>query len=134
MRVLIPALLSLFITACASTPSTNSRNDVSESSLKPGECGLYGWSTDSRRDFIFFADKDTARYNGPTGPVDLAAQSAFPSLNYIDEAGNPVSLRLGEGETMAGGMRFPSARIVTTSEDGWERLQPVALIQGCPGA
>jgi len=42
-----------------------------------------------------------------------------------------VTLRLGEGEAMAGGRRFPQARIVTSTVEGWERLQPVAIVQSC---
>jgi len=103
----------------------------SPSSLKSGECGLFGWTTDSKRDFIFFADERTARYNSVNGPVDLIPQTVFPAINYLDAAGNPVVLRLGKGEVMSGGMRYPSARLVTVSQEGWERLQPLALVQAC---
>jgi hypothetical protein len=63
--------------------------------------------------------------------MDLQATTAFPALAYLDAAGNSVTLRLGQGEVMNGGMRYPGARIVTVSAEGWERLQPVALVQGC---
>jgi len=137
MRVLPLILCSLAMTACATTAPREktsagiSDSTVSQSSLKPGECGLFGWSTDEKREFIFFADKNSARYNGANGPVNLVAQSGFPAKDYLDSAGNPVMLRLGEGELMNGGMRYPGARIVTISSEGWERLQPVALVQGC---
>lgn len=92
---------------------------------------MFGWSTDRRRDFIFFADADSARFNGENGPIDLVAQAAFPALDYLDAEGRTVSLRLGDGEIMSGGMRYPGARIVTLTDEGWERLQPVALVRSC---
>lgn len=131
MRFFILIVCSLALTACATTtPTKNAQADVSQN-LKPGECGLFGWSTDENREFIFFANENSARYNSASGPVDLVAQSAFPALDYLDAASNPVTLRLGQGEIMNGGARYPGARLVTVSEDGWERLQPVALVQGC---
>ncbi len=132
MRFLIPTLASLAFTACATTtPTQKAQADISQSSIEPGECGLFGWSTDDKRDFIFFADERSARYKGADGAVDLVAQSPFPSVKYLDAAGNSVTLRLGQGEAMNGGMRYAGARLVTVSEEGWERFQPVALLQGC---
>ena len=133
MRFLTLTLCAVAMTACATTTpaATKTPTDLRQSNVKPGDCGLYGWSTDEKREFIFFADAKTARYNGASGPVDLVAQSAFPALDYLDADGNPVTLRLGQGEIMNGGSRYPGARIVTVSAEGWERLQPVALIQGC---
>jgi hypothetical protein len=125
--------LALALTACATSAPT-SQTTVSGASietLKPGECGMFGWSTDRRRDFIFFADADSARFNGENGPIDLVAQAAFPALDYLDAEGRTVSLRLGDGEIMSGGMRYPGARIVTLTDEGWERLQPVALVRSC---
>lgn len=95
---------------------------------------MFGWSTDAARDFIFYADRKTARYAGVNGPIDLTAQTAFPATEYQDPSGNPVTLRLGEGEVMNGGMRYPGARVVTLTDEGWERLHPVAIVRTCqPG-
>jgi len=95
---------------------------------------MFGWSTGETREFIFYADKSTARYDSLKGPVDLTAQTPFPATDYEDKAGNTVTLRLGEGEAMNGGMRFPGARIVTLTDEGWERLHPVAIVRTCqPG-
>jgi len=104
------------------------------SDLAPGQCGLFGWSTDETRSFIFYADEKTARYASVEGSTDLFAQSAFPATEYRDPAGETVSLRLGDGEVMVGGMRYPGATIVTTTDEGWERLQPVAIIKTCKPA
>jgi len=92
---------------------------------------LFGWSADASREFVFFADKKIARFKGEDGAVDLVAQTDFPAVEYLDGSGNKVTLRLGVGEVMTGGMRFPRARIVTLTEEGWERLQPVAIVRSC---
>lgn len=132
IRFFIPIICAAGLTACATTlPSVAGDKAIPEASLKAGECGLFGWSADDAREFVFFADKKTARFKGPDGPVDLVAQASFPAVDYLDNAGNPVTLRLGQGEAMNGGRRYPRARIVTRTAEGWERLQPVAIVQSC---
>jgi len=128
----------LVLAGCATAPSNPAQSagipDGPTADLAPGQCALFGWSTDETRSFIFYADEKTARYASADGPRGLIAQSAFPATEYSDPAGETVSLRLGEGETMVGGMRYPGARIVTRTDEGWERLQPVAIIKTCKPA
>jgi len=133
MRFIVPIFMMVGLSACASTDVAQSPvpTDISNSSLKAGECGLFGWSTDETRKFIFFANETTARFDGPNGPTDLIPQTKFPAIDYVDDMGLPVTLRLGEGELMSGGSRYPGARIVSQTSEGWERLQPVAIIQSC---
>jgi len=132
LRLSITFLCAVGLSACATTsPSVAGAASIPPASLKPGECGLFGWSADASREFVFFADKKTARFKGSDGAVDLVAQAKFPAVDYLDDVGNPVTLRLGQGEAMSGGRRFPQARIVTLTSEGWERLQPVAIIQSC---
>ena len=126
MRLISFICGAVFLSACASVPALESsaadKTGLPTSELKPGECGLFGWSPDAARQFIFYADETAARYNSDAGPVDLIAQSSFPATDYIDRSGRPVTLRLGEGEIMVGGMRYPRARLVSLNEEGWERL------------
>jgi hypothetical protein len=117
--------------ASSSSKITSGGPGLPTSALKPGQCGLFGWSTDASRQFIFYADDSTARYSDGSAPIDLVAQSVFPSTEYTDPQGKPVTLRLGAGEDMLGGLRYPSARIVSLNEEGWERLQPVAIVKTC---
>jgi len=135
MRLFILICSGMLLGACATTPAntapTQAEPGLPTSKLKPGECGLFGWTTGQQRDFVFYADEKAARYDSLNGPIDLTAQSPFPAENYLDEAGNPVMLRLGTGEAMSGGMRYPTARIVTLTDEGWERVQPVAIIKTC---
>jgi len=135
IRSVILLLCAASLTACATSPSevpsVGATAEIPPATLKAGECGLFGWSADAEREFIFFADKETARFKGPDGAEDLVAQAKFPAVDYLDTSGNAVTLRLGQGELMTGGTRFPQARIVTLTNEGWERLQPVAIVQSC---
>lgn len=129
------SFMLLAISACTTTPPP-SLDDTAKTASRDAErgsnsCALYGWTTDEKRSFVFYADAQTARYDTSEGPVDLKAQSEFPSLLYTDPDGERVELRLGEGEEMTDGMRFPTARIVTQTDEGWERLRPVALVRNC---
>ena len=63
--------------------------------------------------------------------MDLTTQTPFPSTEYQDFSGGAVTLRLGEGEVMSGVMRYPGARVVTLTNDGWERQHPVAIVRTC---
>lgn len=135
MRFSLILCCAAFLGACATTqPSASSTAKTANlpiSKLAPGKCGLYGWSTDETREFTFYADEKTARYASLDGPEDLTATSPFPSTKYIDSSGKDVALRLGQGEVMIGGMRYPSARIVTLTAEGWERIHPVAIVRSC---
>ncbi len=124
------------LSACATspTPSSPANVDLKKMQSETGEvCALYGWTTDNSRDFVFYSDETTARYDSVLGPVNLSAQSAFPSLKYLDPSGDLVELRLGEGESMDGGKRYPMSQIVTQTEEGWDRFHPVAIVQTCLG-
>lgn len=131
MRSLVSICCAISLTACVTAPPQSGEGAIGASSLKAGECGLFGWSTDRLQKFIFFADAKTARYDSSEGPVDLKAQGKFPALEYLDGDGKSVTLRLGQGEVMNGGMRYSQARIVTLTQEGWERLQPVAIVKSC---
>ena len=140
MNVRLTSLIGamLVLAGCATAPSNPAKSagisDGPTADLAPGQCALFGWSTDETRSFIFYADEKTARYASAGGPRGLIAQSTFPATEYRDAVGETVSLRLGEGEAMVGGMRYPGARIATRTNEGWERLQPVAIIKTCKSA
>ena len=139
MRLTLLICASVLLAACATTPDTAVPASVElsglpTSKLAPGQCGMFGWATGDTRDFIFYADEETARYAGLNGSINLTAQSVFPATDYMDPSGNPVTLRLGAGEVMEGGMRYPAARIVSLTDEGWERLHPVAIVRSCQPA
>lgn len=126
----------LLLSACATT-STGGTSRVEAASglsvpeLAEGECGLFAWTTDQKRSFVFYADEDSAKFVPDGEIVQLTSAKAFPALDYQDSAGNPVSLKLGQGEPLVGGVRYPSARIVSKTEDGWDRIMPVSIVRAC---
>lgn len=128
---LIPALL---LAACAtSAPNTSSSKAASLElpQMKSGECGLFGWTTDEKRSFVFYADEDEAKYAPQGQVIKLAANEAFPTLDYTDPEGRPVIIKLGQGEPLVGGTRYPFARITSKTADGWDRVMPIALVRSC---
>lgn len=135
MRRISSMVIAVMLSACATVqPATvgeTAKLALDEKARGENTCAFYGWTTDEKRSFVFYADAETARYDTAEGPVDLVAETAFPSLIYADPQGGRVELRLGEGEAMTDGSRFPRARIVTQTDEGWERLRPVALVQNC---
>jgi len=122
----------ILLAACASTGNSGgAERQMAQQELAPGECGLFGFTADEARLFVFYADADGAKF-APDGKAQiLTPQSAFPSERYLDTNGSPVMLSLGTGEVMNGGMRYPRAKITSKTEDGWERFTPVAIVRSC---
>lgn len=124
----------VLLTACASSPPTNAPGRTAAIDLpqmKSGECGLFGWTTDEKRSFVFYADKDEAKFAPEGQVIKLLANGAFPTVDYVDPDGGPVSLKLGQGEPLVGGMRYPYALISSKTAEGWDRVMPVALVRSC---
>ena len=130
-------LSAICLSACAtqSTGST-SENQASQKSLErvelaPGECGMFGWTADEKRSFVFYADRETSKFVPEDQIVELSAQAAFPSLAYLDPFSRPVTINLGAGEQIIGGLRYPSSSIRSETDEGWERIIPVSIVRAC---
>ena len=130
-------LSAICLSACAtqSTGST-SENQASQKSLErvelaPGECGMFGWTSDEKRSFVFYADRETSKFFPEDQIVELTAQAAFPSLAYLDPFSRPVTINLGAGEQIIGGLRYPSSSIRSVTDEGWERIIPVSIVRAC---
>lgn len=128
-------LISTFSLAACATAPERSANPSNESldiqTLKAGECAIFGWTTDEKRSFVFYADEDTAKYAPNGKAIKLTATEPFPSLNYTDPENGPVTLKLGQGEPIVGGTRYTLAQIATKTSDGWDRIMPVAIVRSC---
>lgn len=124
----------LMLAGCASSPEPNrqsSNETLDIQTLKAGECGIFGWTTDEKRSFVFYADEKTAKYAPNGAAIELTANEPFPSLTYTDPQGGPVTLKLGEGEPIVGGTRYTTAHIATKTQEGWDRIMPVAIVRSC---
>lgn len=130
-------LSAMFLSACATQSSgSTSANKTSQTSLQrvelaPGECGMFGWTLDEKRSFVFYADQSIAKFFPVDRVVELTPKSSFPSLAYLDPLSRPVTINLGAGEPIVGGMRHPSASIRSVTDDGWERIMPVSIVRAC---
>lgn len=126
-------LSCLALTACASTPDTSTSKPAATevAKLASGDCGLFGWTADNRRTYVFFASETEASLalDGPAEP--LTPQTAFPAVRYADASGNPVTLQLGRSEEMVGGLRYPSASLTVKTDAGWDKIVPVAIVESC---
>ena len=127
----------LLVSACATSPTsgkssnTLSRADLDLPDLAVGDCALYGWTADEKRSFVFYADRNETKFAPEGEVIQLASAEAFPAMEYTDSAGNPVSLKLGDSEALVGGLRYPTARIISKTDEGWDRVMPVAIVQNC---
>lgn len=102
-------------------------NGLSPQALAPGECGLFAWDNAADPRFIFFAKSGSALYAPRVGPIrPLSAKGDFPAMEY-----GPIQLTLGPSEAMIDGIRYPSARLKETLEDGFTRIQPIVVLQTC---
>ena len=142
MRHFGTSSLSIFaavvFASCATSPTGSDVNSVSNSNqllerreLGKGECGLFGWTADEKRSFVFYADEKSAKFVPENTVEKLTTTDAFPAFNYLDSQARPVSIRLGVGEPLVGGMRYPTASIRSLTDEGWERIMPVSIVRAC---
>ena len=136
---LFPLFGALILSACASTPEAEPEQtfvaaqveatELDAQSLATGECGLFGWTKDETPRFAFFATEGRGSYWDGTQTVPLNPQGSFPNLTF-----DLFVLELGEREAFDDAVRYPSARTRKTLEDGFERVQPLVILETCQSA
>lgn len=129
---------SVALGACASTaevapnvdPISVTSKGLPAQTLAPGECGLFGWDTAQPPQFVFFATERQILYlTGPDEIQTLQSKDAFPAEDY-----GPLQVSLGYGEPLIDGIRYASARITETLDDGFTRVRPLVVLQSCQSA
>lgn len=125
-----------FLAACATssdvvtpeveTPTPVLTNQLGAQTLAIGECGLFGWTTEKPSRFVFFATETRGSYWTGTSATPLNPSGTFPELQYSD-----FEIELGAGEDYAEAIRYPSARLRRTMSDGFERVQPLVILETC---
>ena len=150
MRLLVLAASALALTACA---SGNARKQAAAAStapaaeslpaqtLAPGACGLFLWTRDEPRHFVFFfpagGTKARAVLNGQQADLSVISQGGEVFAQFMTEmkmatpANLPVSLSLQPGEQIEGGRRVPSARMISMNAEGWEVITPLSGTTAC---
>lgn len=129
--------LSVALAACATSdidPSVSALSATEKpasgllpQTLAPGECGLFGWDTSSRPNFVFFATAERALYlSGEGYPETLTPVGPFPSVDY-----GALKLTLGAAEPLVAGTRYAQARVTQVLDDGFTRVRPLVILQSC---
>ncbi|WP_298914262.1 hypothetical protein [uncultured Algimonas sp.] len=128
------AWLATGLAACSTTPDAETVQasapaplaGLAAQQLAPGECGLFGWDASPFRAFVFFATEEKALYHDGSQTMTLSPSGPFPAEDY-----GPVQLDLGPEEPVNDSLRYASARITQKLDDGFTRVQPVAILQMC---
>ncbi len=125
----------------AETPANEKVTELAAQTLAPGACGLFLWTQDDPRRFVFFqeAGSPVAKLAIGDAPIEVkqTAQSGdifgqfMTKLTFADASGRTVRLSLQPGEELDGGQRVPAAQIATTNADGWEVFIPVSGVTAC---
>ncbi|MGB6229341.1 MAG: hypothetical protein WBF53_04345 [Litorimonas sp.] len=140
MRAALTTVCLVGLGACATTDAaepapvvatdtvrTSDPRALPPKTLAPGECGLFGYSTDAPPRFVFFAVADRALYHaGERGVLALSPQGAYPAETY-----GPVSLTLGPAEDLVEGRRYARSRLTEQLEDGYEWVRPLVVLETC---
>ena len=132
--------LAFSVTACATAPDTSAPTadpDVSvetttnvtdgrlaPQTLRPGECGLFGYDPEAR--FVFFATPRRGTYVAEGQVRQLEPSGEFPNLYY-----ETINVALGRAESLVDGQRYPEARLQETLADGFVRVLPLRVIETC---
>lgn len=109
--------------------------------LNNGECGIFVWTADIAKRFIFFsqADKPTASWWSKDGEIEITRRasdgiSAFdqlPAQNFDIPSGGRLKVTLFDPEDVDNGTRYKSGAITQTTIDGWEKVVPVIGMSAC---
>lgn len=148
-RAITIAALTL-LAGCASVASSGRSQNANSTklddrltprNLNNGECGIFVWTADNAKRFIFFsqADKPTASWWSKDGEIEISRRasdsiSAFdqlPAQNFDIPSGGALKVALFDPEDVDNGTRYKSGAITQTTVDGWEKVIPVIGMSAC---
>lgn len=151
IRYLISLVSALSLVACGTTATdfkSKTKNSISANQdrlaprdLNAGECGIFVWTADNARRFVFFSqtDSSTASWWGESGEIEIARTSsdglpAFgqtPNQTYQLPDGGELNLKLGDPEEVDNGTRYRTGAITQKAANGWDKVMPVSGIAAC---
>lgn len=152
MKLLIATLTlgTLALSGCASgtsaapvapAPDVAIAGNLPAQDLSLGECGLFLWTQGDPRRFIYFskAGASTAETMLAETQQRLAMVRQggtlfgqfMTEMDYISPESESVSLRISPGETVEGGQKISSGRIIILNSGGWETVIPVSGLRAC---
>ena len=150
VRHLIGFVGLIVLSACSSLPdglkSSNSKSEKLEDRLSPrdltqGECGIFVWTADAARRFVFFSQATDPMASWWSGDgeqfiqrISSDGQAAFEQSS-IQTFGLPdggsLRVALSDPEEVANGTRYKTGAITQTGSDGWEKVMPVFGVAAC---
>lgn len=154
MRNMSVAMLAIALAACASSPDREQASRLPEvpasgetvdslqaQTLSAGECGLFLWTADSPRRFVFFfqAGNETADAIvdarqvrlSPTSQAGTIFGQFMTNLGFVSPQGLRVNLSMLPGELVEGGQRVSSAQMSIIDTQGWETIVPLVGVRAC---
>lgn len=150
VRQMIGVVGLTLLTACSSLPTGANSSDgksgqfadrLAPRDLTQGECGIFVWTADAARRFVFFsqATDPIASWWGPqgeqaikrTGSEGLTALEQSPVQSFSLADGGSLKVSLSNPEEVDNGARFKSGAIIQTGPDGWEKVMPVFGVAAC---
>ncbi len=145
-------LTALLILGACGTTGTQSKSKTKTSiavkqdrlaprDLESGECGIFVWTADTARRFVFFSRTDSASGSwwGENGEIEVPqifsdSQPAFeqtPNQTYQLPDGGELLLKLSDPEEVDNGTRYRAGSITQTTANGWDKVIPVSGIAAC---
>ena len=141
-----PVLLSLLFSNCATNKFEKpAKPNISQNSLIPqtlakDECGIFLWTVNLPRSFVFFqrSGDDYALPYAQNKQRHLQVSYMFPDwhiandVNMSYQSGNDKVQVLGTfSQKLDSGRRIEQATIVITQQNGWQEIIPVLGVYGC---
>lgn len=151
IRYVIGLVALLALGACGTTGTktkskTKTKISAQQDRLAPrnlntGECGIFVWTADTARRFVFFSQMDsaTASWWDNDGEIEIpqiasnsqATLGQAPDQTYQLPNGGQLKLQLSDPEEVDNGTRYRTGAIAQTAADGWEKVIPVSGIAAC---
>ena len=134
----------LCLSACASVPNAKGSDaktaeaatGLSARTLAAGECGLFVWTADAQKDFIFFGQSQNARAvwysdNGET-TLSLKSQSGTPAQGqYPKQVYDTLTVDLRNAQDITSGTRYRAGTLTQRGPQGWDKVTPVVGLSAC---
>lgn len=128
----------LLLASCATTSKEGpvpTVEGLSSKVLAAGECGLYVWTADAAKTFTLFAARSGITYLEDGKEVSLTEKNPIEppasSRKFMDNNGKALTLTLLSPQQIDEGTRYKSGRLISLSDDGWEKIVPVVGFYAC---
>ena len=150
VRQLIGVVGLIVLSACSSLPDGLKSSDAKSAKLTDrlaprdltqGECGIFVWTADAARRFVFFSqatDPTASWWSGSSEQTvqrissdGLTAFEQSPVQTFGLADGGALKVSLSNPEEVDNGTRFRSGAITQTGPDGWEKVMPVFGVAAC---